>query len=163
MDQAKKKQDGFVLVVALILLAVMSLLAVNGMGLSTMGERMSGNYMERNRAQMAAEQALTQGQALLRANAVACLEAFCNNTNLLGTAAESSAQALPSVWSDANSVAVTVANGQLSSGKFLINALTHTDYAKVNCRAYSIMGRGVGLNLNSVVLLQTVAYICPTD
>jgi len=157
------KQSGFVLIVAMIILAVMSLFAAGGMGQATFGEKMSGNYLDRNRAQMAAEQALIQGQTLLRANAVTCLETVCDNSNLAGVAAANANATLPAAWSDANAVAIVTAAGQATTARYLINALTHVNFAKVNCKPYSIMGRGVGLNSNSVVLLQTVVYICPTD
>lgn len=158
-----RKQKGFVLVVAMILLAVMSLFAVGGMRQASLAEKMSGNYLDRNRAKLSAEQALIQGQTLLRANAVTCLESVCDNTGLVGASSAVASATLPSVWSDANSVAIITAAGQLTSGKFLINALTHANFSKVDCRPYSIMGRGVGLNANSIVVLQTVVYICPTD
>jgi len=161
MQKIKSKENGFVLVIAMILLAVMSIVAITGMGLSTMGEKMAGNYMERNRAQLAAEQAITQAQTLLRDNAVTCLEAVCTSANLVGAGAEVTLNTLPSTWSDTNAFSIATAAGQTTTAKYLINALTHADFAKVDCRPYSIMGRGAGLNTNSTVVLQTIAYICP--
>lgn len=158
-----KKNSGFILVVALLLLAAMSLIALAGMSTTTIGERMAGAYTDRSRAQLAAEQALTQGLGLLRANAVTCLENACDNTNLVGAAAQHTGAALPSAWSGTNSVAVTVAANQGTSANFLINYLSNAAFAKTDCRGYSVMGRGVGLNSASTVVLQTVTYICPTD
>jgi type IV pilus assembly protein PilX len=163
MTYVKRSQNGFVLIIAMILMVVMSLFAVSGMRQAAMSEKIAGGYMDRNRAQQAAEQALLQGQTLLRANAVTCMETTCDNTNLVGLASAYNGSALPDTWSDANSVAVVLAAGQLTSAKYLINALTHADYAKTDCKPYSILGRGVGLNVSTVVLLQSIIYICPTD
>ncbi len=163
MIYSNENQKGFVLIVAMILLAVMSLFAVGGMRQASLAEKMAGNYLDRNRAKLSAEQALVQGQTLLRANAVTCLETACDNTGLVGVSSANATATLPAVWSDANSVAIVPAAGQLTSGKYLINALTHANFSKVDCRPYSIMGRGVGLNASSIVVLQTVVYICPTD
>lgn len=156
-------QDGFVLIVAMIFMIVVSIFAVNSIRGATLGEKISGNYRERNQAFMAAEQAIAQGQALLRANAVTCLESVCDNTNLVGLAAAYNGASLPAAWSDTNSSNVSGGNGQPTSGKYLINALTNVAFAKTDCAAYSVMGKGFGINVNNTVLLQTVIYICPAD
>lgn len=158
-----QKQKGFVLIVCLLMLAAISIIALGGMASTTVGERIAGSYTDRSRAYLAAEQALTQGMAFLRANSVTCLENICDNTNLVGAAAQHASATLPSAWSNANSVSITLAANQGTSASYLINYLGDATYAKINCRPYSIMGRGVGLNSASAVILQTVAYICPTD
>jgi len=158
-----KRQDGFVLIIAMILLVVLSLISIRGMSSASIGEKMSGSYRERSQAIAAAEQALLQGQVLLQANAVLCMDTVCDNTNLVGTAAATASANLPNAWSDTNSVSITTVVGQVSTGKYLINALTHANFSKVNCKPYSIMGRGQGANASSVAVLQTVAYVCPAD
>jgi type IV pilus assembly protein PilX len=164
----KKNQEGFVLVVALVLLAIVSLLAVNGMGVTTMNERMAGNHMDRGRAYAAAEQALTQAQDFLRKHAEKCLAEGCvaektgpSNTTLEGTGAEEPGTALPSKWSDTNSATVTLAKDQDTRAKYLINWLSNAAFSKTDCQAYSIMGHGQGIAEKTVVILQTVAYVCP--
>lgn len=159
----KQGQDGFVLIVAMILMVVMGVFAMNSMRSATVGERLAGNYRERNQAFSAAEQAIAQGQALLRANAVTCMESVCDNTMVVGLAGTHSGTGLPTAWSETNASVVTTATNQGTSAKFLINALTDAAFAKTDCQPYSVMGRGVGLNSNDTVLLQTVVYICPTD
>lgn len=158
-----KKNKGFILIVAMLLLAVMSIVALVAMSNTTVGERMAGAYTDRGRAQLAAEQALTQGVAFLRANSVTCLDTACDNTNMAGTAPLHAGAALPSAWTGANSVAITLAANQGTNASYLINYLSNAAFAQTNCRGYSVMGRGVGLNSASAVILQTVAYICPTD
>ena len=164
MGNLKQKQQGFVLIVSLILLAVVTILVVSGMGVTTMSERMSGNHMDRNRAQAAAEQALTQGLALLQANGEVCLTG-CNSGNTIGTAAAITAATIPSEWTDLNSRAIVTASAQLTTASYLINWLNNAVFltGKTDCQAYSVMGKGTGLNSQSVVVLQTIAYVCPTD
>ena len=185
MTSRKRKQEGFVLVVALVLLAIVSLLAVNGMGVTTMNERMAGNHMDRGRAYAAAERALTQAQDFLRANASACLAAGCvgsvspdttGTTVLQGTGAAHSDTVLPgnSEWERDVDAAVYVKNradepapgaGEVFS-RYLINWLSNPVFnapGRVDCKSYSVMGRGVGKDTNTEVLLQTVAHVCPAD
>jgi type IV pilus assembly protein PilX len=168
-----KNQKGFVLIISLVLLVVISLLVVNGMGLTSMGERMSGNQMDRTRAQMAAEQALTQGVAVLQANGDTCLADGCTGANLpdKGVTAVSPATAASAAasaaWSDASSVYVTTATGQGTTAKYSItwqsdDSFTPVGSSKELCKAYTVTGRGVGLSSKSVVVLQTVAFVCPT-
>ncbi|WP_084282488.1 pilus assembly PilX family protein [Deefgea rivuli] len=158
------KQNGFILIISLILLVVVTILVVNGMRNTIMNEKMSGNYMDRNRAYQAAEQALRQGSALLQANADSCLDG-CTNSTVTGVG--SIVTAMPSVWSDTNSKDIvldtTSGKEQLTSAKFLINQLPDSmrPTGKESCKAYSIMGRGQGIDARSVVMLQTTAFVCP--
>lgn len=173
INKNTKKQNGFVLIISLVLLVVISLLVVNGMGLTIMGERMSGNQMDRTRAQMAAEQALTQGIAVLQANGDTCLADGCTGANLPNkgvtavSAATAASAAASAAWSDTNSFDVTTADGQATTAKYSITwqsdaSFTPVGSSKVDCKAYTVFGRGVGLSSKSVVVLQTVAFVCPT-
>ena len=166
MTHSPRKQEGFVLIIAMILLAVLSLLVIHGVGATTMGEQMAGNHMDRARAQMAAEQALTQGLAVLQTNGVNCLEG-CNGT--YGTTSKSTASVLVSAWSGtgaqtASNTAWSATSGvPTASAQYSITWQDHTSFDKPDCKAYSVMGRGQGFNNKSVVVLQTIAYVCPTD
>jgi type IV pilus assembly protein PilX len=164
-----KQQGGFVLIVAMIVLAVVSLFAIQGMGMAGMSERLAGNYTDRARAMAAAEQAIAQGEALLQANAVTCLSAGCNKTDnptLLGFSATHTGTYAPSDWStfagdavDVKKVSKEGANG----GKLVITYLSDAKFAKTDCQPYNIMARGVGLNKDAVVVLQTITYLCATE
>ncbi|MBM5574228.1 PilX N-terminal domain-containing pilus assembly protein [Deefgea sp. CFH1-16] len=158
----KNKQSGFILIIALVMLAVVTILVVNGMRGTTMNEKMAGNYMERNRAYQAAEQGLRQGSALLQANAETCADG-CNSMSVVGVA--DAVTAMPTAWSDTNSAEATLASGQKSSARYLINRLPNTllpaDKLASACAAYSILARGQGADSSSVVVLQTTAFICP--
>ena len=56
------KERGFVLIISMLVLLVLTILVVNSVRNSVLGEKMAGNYMDRNRAMQAAEQALRQGK-----------------------------------------------------------------------------------------------------
>ena len=60
------RQRGMALIVALILLLTMTLLGVTAMRSTTQGERMAGNFRDRNLAFQAAEAALREGEEILR-------------------------------------------------------------------------------------------------
>ncbi|QKJ66200.1 hypothetical protein HQN60_05435 [Deefgea piscis] len=160
------KDNGFILIIALILLAVVTILVVNGMRSTTMNEKMAGNYMDRNRAYQAAELALRQGSALLQANADSCLDG-CSNATVTGVGPV--VTAMPSVWSDNLSTQAVIPVPTSSpapawvSAKYLINQLPDAmrPSDKTSCKAYSVMGRGQGIDTRSVVVLQTTAFVCP--
>jgi type IV pilus assembly protein PilX len=176
MTSRKKNQEGFVLIVALVLLAVVSLLAVNGMGVTTMNERMAGNHMDRGRAYAAAERALTQAQDFLRTNANQCLAAGCVGNDLSesgtaiagitilpGTGREFTDAVLPSTWADSEPDAVPPGD---APSQYLINWLSDPAFnlpGRADCKSYSVRGRGEGINANTEVLLQTVVHVCPAD
>jgi type IV pilus assembly protein PilX len=127
--------------------------------------------MDRNLAKLAAEQALTQGLAKLQANASTCYDTGCYSGNTTGTGAALTDATAPSAWPDPDTDAVyaTLTSDQkASSAKYLINWLNNSAFtpptsSKSLCKAYSVMARGVGQNSQSVVVLQTIAYVCPAD
>jgi len=157
-------QSGFVLIVTMLVLIVLTILVLNAVRASTINEQVAGSYMDRNRAMQAAEQALRQGQELLLNNGEACL-AGCSFS--AGVASPSLVQvAMPAAWpGDNGKTDVTLATGQGTSASFQIaqlqDALRAAD--KTACKAYSIMGRGVGLDARTSVMLQTVAYVCELE
>lgn len=62
MRQARKKEQGAVLIIALIMLLILTILGVAVLDSSVLEERMAGNYIERNRAFQAAEAGLRAGE-----------------------------------------------------------------------------------------------------
>ncbi|QLG89206.1 hypothetical protein HQ393_13660 [Chitinibacter bivalviorum] len=160
----RKNQEGFILIVALMLLVIVTILVVNGMRSTTMNEKMAGNYMDRNRAFQAAEQGIRQASAFLQSNADACLSG-CTNSNTSGSGPL--VTSIPATWSNTYARDVSLGTGQLSSAKYLINQLPTTflptDGSKASCIPYSIMSRGQGIDSRSVVILQSTAFVCPTS
>jgi len=167
MRKRSVRQNGFVLIVAMIILAVMSILVINSVRNTTLGEKMAGSYMDRTLAQQAAEQALRQGEAVLVSNGKLCLAGCAVSSSGTVTSSSAAATTLPTAWptGDAGAVTATTATGQVSSAKYLIGLL-NTSFAPASpnplykCKPYSIMGKGVGINSNSIVILQTVAFVC---
>lgn len=160
-------QSGFVLIVTMLVLIVLTILVLNAVRASTINEQVAGSYMDRNRAMQAAEQALRQGQELLLNNGEVCLKG-CGV--VAGVVADNSAAApLDSLngipLREAELTAVTLAAGQGTSASFQIDRLNDLMRAadKGGCKAYSIIGRGVGLDTRTDVMLQTVAYVCELE
>ncbi|MDO6384680.1 MULTISPECIES: PilX N-terminal domain-containing pilus assembly protein [unclassified Uliginosibacterium] len=164
MSYFGKKEQGLSLIVSLVLLLALTILVLSATRTGTLGERITGNHMDRSRAYQAAEQALSQAQAALTANGEACMGP-CTSIPNTGIGAASAANTVPSAWSDTDSKEVTLATGQGTSAKFVINALTPASSfvptGKESCLPYSIMGKGQGLNSNSVVILQAISFVCP--
>jgi type IV pilus assembly protein PilX len=149
---------------------------------SIINEKMAGNYMDRNRAYQAAEQALRQASALLQSNSDSCVDG-CTNSNVtdVGPAVNS----MPSSWpinkddplfNFITTVKSKDKNNNLVSkiyldedknifvlSQYLINQLPDSmrPAGKESCKAYSIMSRGQGIDTRSIVMLQTIAFVCP--
>lgn len=169
----RRDQRGFALFMSMIVLLLLSIVVVNAVRTNVLNERMSGAYMDRTRAFQAAEQALQQGKALLMANTATCFEtslgcAVASNGAVSAIPSGTTlAAALPSTWATAQAVNISLAPGQLTSGQFSVTRIANTNLPRAtggsvgNCKAYSIMGRGVGVDSNSVVLLQVVTWLCP--
>lgn len=158
------REKGFVLIVSMLVLLILTILVVNSVRSSVLGEKMAGNYMDRNRALQAAEQALRQGEAaLLGADSGQTCLSGCSITAGAVAASTASVNAIPSAWSDPGSATITTAYGQLTTAKYQVNQLNDSLRAadKNDCKAYSVMGRGAGVDSRAVVLLQTVVYVCP--
>lgn len=167
MKSKHLKEAGFALIVSMIVLAVLSILVVNAVRTTALSEKMSGGYMDRTRAQQAAEQALRLGEAVLLANAKAVAE-----TDLCITGCAIPATGTPTVsttttemasisWVDADARS----DSDAPNSKFIVKLLPDSALppAKVTegCKPYSIMGKGFGLDSRTAVVLQTVAFLCP--
>jgi type IV pilus assembly protein PilX len=157
-----QKQQGFVLIVSLVFLLVMTVLVTGTMVGTTQNERMSGSYLDRNRAYQAAEQALRAGERALASQGEACLSNGCANDTSNGFGAL--LNALPNNWVATGSLAVTKSGNQMAYS-YLVNPLASSllpaAKSTAGCSAYSIRGRGQGLASNTAVVLQTVIYLCP--
>lgn len=168
-------QRGFVLITTMLILLVLTILVVNAVRGTTLNEKMSGNYMDRTNAQLAAEQALRQGQALLVENGEQCLSGCAIGASTV-TASTAAATEIPTGWNHVGNGAarsVTTATGQRTSGSYKIAQLPDTfvpkstdvpactaPYCRDGCKAYSIMGQGKGYDTRTEVLLQTIAFVC---
>jgi len=172
-----RKDGGFALIMAMLILFVLTILVVNAVRGSSMGEQMAGGYMDRNRAMQAAEQALRKGQAILMtlddANDPLCLNG-CDviNGTVTSPAVNPGFMAIPATWgatTAGNQTDFTIIDeegGPVTTNltasykiALLDDSLLGTD--KAGCKAYSIMGKGAGIDSRTEVILQTIAYACP--
>jgi type IV pilus assembly protein PilX len=178
MVSTYSKQNGFVLIVALGFLAVMTVLVLSTMVGTIQSERMSGSHMERNRAFQAAERALRQGELILRKASEKCVSG-CKAADFLpdkigigepiGSPTATLADiptAFPAngtndaVW-NYPAAGVKLADNE-TPYSLLINQLNMTPPTdKAGCMPFVIMGRGKGSGSNAEVVLQTVVFLCP--
>ncbi len=177
MNSSVFRQKGFALIISMLILLVLTILVINAVRNTSLNEKMAGNYMDRTRAQQAAEQVLRQGiAALTHANCSGStggctLTSLDTNPGTGGVPPTSPGPAevtvMPSAWSAAGALNMLPYDQghpeyQLTSAQLSIAMLADTflPAGKAGCKAYSLMGRGVGLDSRSVVVLQTVAYVC---
>jgi len=166
MKKTVLHEGGFALIVAMIILAVMSILVVSSVRNTTLSEKMSGSYLDRNLAQQAAEQALRQGEAILVTNGEMCASGCAVSSSATVTASVVTTAFVSVAWDETAAVSVTKPSSQKTSAKYLVKLLPDsarptTPSSMSSCKPYSIMGKGVGLDSRTVVLLQTVALVCP--
>ncbi len=161
-------QKGFALIVSMLILLVLTILVVNAVRNTSLNEKMAGNYMDRTRAQQAAEQVLRQGvAALTHENCSASTGCTLTSLSTAPTSPGPAAvNAMPASWSSAGALDMvrylSSSTEQPTSAQLSVALLADTflPAGKAGCKAYSLMGRGVGLDSRSVVILQTVAYVC---
>ena len=70
------QQAGFALIISMLVLVLLTIVVLSSVRVNTMGERMAGSYLERNRAFQAAEQAIMEANATLMANPDVCFESI---------------------------------------------------------------------------------------
>lgn len=175
-----RSQKGFALIVSMLVLILLTIVVLAAVRSNQLNERMAGGYMDRTLAFQAAEQALQEGRALLVANSATCFDstlgcsivpasagaASATVTSLPGGTVLGSMNPLPTTWDSSKAVAVNLASGQKSTGAFTVTRLSGTSMpvsgggTVSDCKAYSILGRGVGMDATTVVLLQAVVWMC---
>ena len=170
------RQNGFALIFSMLVLVLLTIVVVSGARTTLLNEWMAGSYMDRTRAYQAAEQSIQQAKALMTATVASvdygelCLGGCAVSAAKTVTASTVQATALPAVWSDVTAATMdqtseSTAGGPLATGKYFVTQLNNTflpsDRLALGCKAYSIVGRGQGLDSRTVVVLQTVAFVCP--
>lgn len=173
-------QKGFALIISMLVLILLTVVVLASVRANQFNERMAGGYMDRTLAFQAAEQALQEGRALLVANAAVCFDstlgcsvvpvsagsASATITSLPGGSNLPEMTPLPTTWDASKSVAANLANGQKSKSAYTITRLKGTSMPVTgggsvsDCKAYSVLGRGVGMDATTVVLLQAVVWMC---
>lgn len=166
MNASRNNQQGFILIISMLMLLIVTILVINSVRATTMNEKMSGAYMDRARAQNRAELAIAEGQGLLvssSANAEICRDPGCAAVagSPPSVTSHPATTALPGAWSDTGAVTSSDAKA-----KFLVTLLPDTNLPSAKngkCKPYSIMGRGEGNDPRTTVVLQVVAFVCDLD
>lgn len=161
------RQRGATLIIGLLFLVLLTILGMSAMNLSTLEERMSGNTRDRSLAFQAAEAALRDCEVVLQGA----------NTPAFLTTANTSGLYVPQIgqnwweainWTSANSrVFSGTLSGVSSQPRCIIEELPYTTGMAGNqsLRAgqqqedsgiYRITARAVGVNANTVVMLQSM-------
>lgn len=160
----RKRQQGAVLIVALIMLLVMTLIGVTGLSSTTMEERMAGNMREVNTAFQAAEAALREGETFLEA---ATLPEFNGSNGLYQPAPGGTAQVwnVSSTWTGSASMEYSGDIDELAATpRYIIEELAPVpapggtqaaDAAAPETGIYRVTARSLGRSDTTVVMLQT--------
>jgi type IV pilus assembly protein PilX len=159
------RQDGFVLLVCLTFLVVLTLLGIGAMKVSSMQERMAGNAMDRALAFQAAERTLREAEGLLIGTSPYAFNGACSNG--LCAAGVSPLFSDDSAWGGSKDVAaVTVLSASAdANSKLSASPRWRGEFAgQVKCStcaggwasAYRITVRSQGQSADTRVFLQSV-------
>lgn len=141
---SRRRQDGAVLIITLIMLIVITLVTVSSVRSTTVDERMAGNARDRNKAFQAAEAAVQN-----------CL-AMVNAHSFPGTVQTPALPPNPPLWdveanwetSAAASYPIPMTDAQLAEDpRCLVETLSSTG-------SFRVTGRAVGSSADTVVMLQ---------
>lgn len=163
MKALRNDEKGFILVLAMLLLLIITVLVLNSVRATTMNEKMAGGYMDRSRAQNRAELAITEAQNLLVRDATVAARCRdgCAVQSLTTVTAAATGVALPSAWTDSGAIVSSDSKAKLLVALLQDTALPAGKTGK--CKPYSIMGRGEGNDTRTTVVLQVVAFVCDLD
>jgi len=81
LNNTPHAQQGAVLVVALIMLLLLTVLGISSMRSTSMQERMAGNLRDESHALQAAEAAMRQGEAAVKAQSVTYWQNYTSSTS----------------------------------------------------------------------------------
>ncbi len=164
-----QQQQGAVLIVGLIMLFVMTLISVSSMSSSSLEERMSANYKDRQVAFQAAEAALRQGERITASNTLkTAYTTTC--TNGLCLADWKDPTAYPeywtddTIWSTAGKHITYTVDGTATAAKIIIEYMgckrTSPNSNGGNCSLtdpfiFRVTALGYGQSANAKVMLQS--------
>jgi type IV pilus assembly protein PilX len=161
------RQQGAVLIVGLIFLALLTLIGVTAFSVATQEERMAGNSRDRLRAFEAAEAALRECERLL-SNPVPPVFSASGSSPDVGMYMEPAIGAREKWesinWSTDPTRQLTGVANVAEQPRCIVQRLARTSPGNPSRRAelpqpsafaYQVTGRGVGANRNTAVVLQT--------
>jgi type IV pilus assembly protein PilX len=155
------RQKGISLVMGLMFLVVLTILGVAGMRGALLEERMAGNTRDRDLAFQAAEAAIRVAEQALAAPPAFNLGTAY--TPVLPSGAENAYWLNTHNWA-AESVQIGwQPQGVSEAPRYVVERLALNGNGlnagvPITVTAYRITARGVGMNANTVVILQTISY-----
>lgn len=166
MSYSNRRQNGAVLIVALIMMVLLTIIGVTGTNVTSLEEKMAGNMRDRNLAFQAAESALQAGEIWLSNNTFTCNKQSGryiprNKTNCnVGTVTEEVWEGIG--WDNQDSVLYAGDLSNLSANpRYIIEDLGCLP-APAACPGkhnYRITARATGGTADTVVLLQSIYQI----
>lgn len=174
MKMGIHKQQGMVLIVALIILMAMTILGVSSMTTTSLEERMAANTRDRHVAFQAAEATLREGERYVQGSAMnpasfntACTNGLCDCDPLNFTNA-----ACPEYWTDTTLNVWNTSgkyrtytnqfSGTSQAGKYIIEFVGNVCPSDTSCtptpadpQMFRITAVGYGQTPNSKVMLQS--------
>ena len=162
------KQQGVILVTALIFLLILTVLGITSMGSAVVTEKLSQNIRDSNTAFTAAESALSDGeswvysQSSIPSASTSCSTPPCNvwQLNILGTFYQQ-----PNTWWTTNARAFSsTIGGVAAQPRYVIEQYGFSPY-ELSPDAYSkgkgyyyyrVTSRGTGATANAIVNLQSI-------
>jgi type IV pilus assembly protein PilX len=169
-----KREQGAVLIVALVLLLVLTILGTAGMQETTMEERMAGNFRDRAAALEAAESALRSGEADIGDTTEFGLMLFDGSDGTYDVTASSTSvdpETASNYGRDVDAADLTY-DGELlvdAVPEFYIEQLPEIELPQSDLtvgfqdqaprvRYYRVTGKGYGTSPNSEVILQSTYF-----
>lgn len=158
----KRLQQGATLIIAMIFMVVISIIALAGMEVTGLEERMAGNMRERNIAFQAAEATLLEGEDYLATTF--SLPAFDGSNGLYAERTDGAHNWDEVPWGTSSAVSTYTGNidGLAATPAYIIEhletagrSLDPSQVVNTN-QFYRVTVRAVGQTNSSVVMLQTV-------
>jgi type IV pilus assembly protein PilX len=156
--KTRNTQGGITLIVTLIFLVILAIFGVTAMRSNSLQERMAGNTRNRDLALQAAEHALRDAESTLTTwrtstfPASGCTDGLCARDDNR----DANYWRNPDNWSSYRTPADTV-NQVAEQPRYIIEKLPETSEGTpaASYEHYRITARGVGGDINAIVVLQT--------
>jgi len=164
ISRSPKKQQGVVLAVGLIMLLLMTLIGITGMQTTTLQEKMTGNFRDRNLAFQSSEAALRDAEQYLRSTSI--IPAF-DDTNGLYQPDPAGVDVWTDLdWTDTSGSIQysSILNDVTTQPRYIVEELPAVDDPTSSLEAgvaqttqfYRVTSRATGGTDTAVVILQSV-------
>lgn len=156
----RPRVDGFVLVVVLMFLVVLTLVAVSSLRTITSEEKMAGAMQEHSRAFGAAEVGLRYAERVLTETSVAFSDACANGLCSMGHAPTWSSYAWDGSKSKTFGTAAGVSSPDITGLAQQPQYFIEQKNASGSCQYYEVTAKGWGASASSGVVLRELVKAC---